>query len=138
MLLASLSIHFLGMLAVQAVYAHRVSRYRYLSVAQQAGLALLLFMMLLTHILEVVGWAAVLYFLGAIATFRDANYYVSVTYTTLGYGEGTLPVNWRFLAPMIAMSGLFAFGWTASVMFKIVTQDTATRHSPAGEPPAPR
>ena len=138
MLLASLSIHFLGMLAVQAVYARRVSQYRYLSVAQQAGLALLLFMMLITHILEVFGWAVVLYSLGAIATFRDANYYVSVTYTTLGYGEGTLPVNWRFLAPMIAMSGLFAFGWTASVMFRIVTQDTATRKSPVDESRASR
>jgi hypothetical protein len=124
MLIASLSIHFFGMLSVQAAYARRVSQRRYLSFAQQAGLALLVLMMLLTHIVEIVAWAALLYFLGAIAVFRDASYYVSVTYTTLGYGEGTLPLNWRFLAPMIAMSGLFAFGWTTGVMFRIVTQDT--------------
>lgn len=64
------------------------------------------------------------------------HFYVSVTYTTLGYGEGTLPLNGRFLAPMIAMSGLFAFGWTASVMFKIVPQDT--HGTPAANPPSSR
>ena len=138
MLLVSLTIHFLGMLSVQAVYAHRVSKRPYLSVARQAGLALLVLMMVLTHLLEIIAWAVALYFLGAIGNLRDANYYVSVTYTTLGYAEGTLPLNWRFLSPMIAMSGLFAFGWTTGVLFQIVTQDIAARNASAAEPPGRR
>ena len=134
MLLVSLSIHFFGMLTVQAVYVHRVSKRRYLSAAQQAGLASLLLLMLLTHIVEIVAWGTVLNGLGAIARFADAIYYVSVTYTTLGYGEGTLPANWRLMSPLIAMSGLFAFGWTTGVMFRIVTQDAATGAAAPGKP----
>ena len=57
---------------------------------------------------------------GGAAAFRDAYYYVAVTYTTLGYGENTLTPAWRILAPMMAMSGVFAFGWTTSVLFSIV------------------
>ena len=70
----------------------------------------------------IISWLVV----GAIATFRDAYYYVAVTYTTLGYAEGTLATPWRILAPMMAMSGVFAFGWTTSVLFAIVgTQNSA-------------
>ena len=65
-------------------------------------------------------WAGALITTGAVPLFRDAYYYVAVTYTTLGYAEGTLGPQWRILAPMMAMSGLFAFGWTISVLFSIV------------------
>ena len=74
--------------------------------------------MLVTHLVEIFMWSAVLIGIEAIAVFRDAFYYVAGTYTTLGYGEGTLPKAWRLLAPMIAISGLFAFGWTTGTLFQ--------------------
>ena len=33
-----------------------------------------------------------------------------------------LPDHWRLLGPMIAMSGLFTFGWTGSVLVSIMTE----------------
>ncbi len=33
----------------------------------------------------------------------------------------TLPDTWRLLGPIIAMSGLFTFGWTGSVLVSIMT-----------------
>jgi hypothetical protein len=59
---------------------------------------------------------------------------VSVTYTTLGYAEDTLSDNWRILAPLIAMAGLFAFGWTASVMFGIVSHLPAAAQTDEKKP----
>jgi hypothetical protein len=82
--------------------------------------------------------------------FRDAFYYVAGTYTTLGYGEGRLPHAWRLLAPMIAISGLFAFGWTTGVLFSPMSQASqihalrmaagmrrATPHADGERPPPP-
>ena len=42
------------------------------------------------------------------------------TYTTIGYGNFILPDGWKMLAPIIAMSGLFTFGWTGSVLVDLV------------------
>ena len=118
-LIASLMIHGAGMFWIQRRNLH-YARLPPLHIKREAKFSLLILFMLLTHLLEVLLWAGALNGAGAIPTFRDAYYYVAVTYTTLGYGEGTLTPQWRILAPMIAMSGLFAFGWTISVLFAII------------------
>jgi hypothetical protein len=82
-----------------------------------SGLVLLI---LTTHLAEMLLWGCTLVVVGAIPIFRDAYYYASVTYTTLGYGAEILPQGWRILAPMIAMSGFFAFGWTTGVLVNLV------------------
>jgi ion channel len=118
-LIASLMIHGVGMLFVQ-----RRSRAYHtlppLALRREAAFSLLILVLVFTHVIEVLLWAVALVATGAIPPFRDAYYYVAVTYTTLGYGEGTLPAQWRIFAPMMAMSGVFAFGWTTSVLFAVV------------------
>ena len=88
-------------------------------------------LMLCTHLFEVLLWAITLVLTDAVQDFRDAFYYSSVTYTTLGYEDIVLPHNWRLLAPMIAMSGVFAFGWTTGVIVNLVAQSNATMRKDA-------
>jgi hypothetical protein len=57
---------------------------------------------------------------GLIANWRAAGFFAANTYTTVGYGNFLLPDGWHMLAPIIAMSGLFTFGWTGSVLVEIV------------------
>ena len=118
MLILSLIIHGFGMLIVQR--SNRHFQELALGFRREAAFSLLILMLLLTHMVEMLMWASMLTWGGAIATFRNSYYYVAVTYTTLGYGEGTLSEPWRIMAPMMAMSGVFAFGWTTSVLFSIV------------------
>jgi hypothetical protein len=118
-LVTSLMIHGAGMFWIQRRNVH-YQRLPPLGLRREVAFSFLILLMLATHIVEVMLWSVALYGAGAVATFRDAYYYVAVTYTTLGYGEGTLTAPWRILAPMIAMSGVFAFGWTTSVLFSIV------------------
>jgi hypothetical protein len=126
-LLATLFIHGAGMNIVQWGFrrhrrSQRVSRLR-----NSAYFAVTILIMVVTHLSEIGLWTAALIGLGAIESLRDAYYYVAGTYTTLGYGEGTLPAQWRLMAPMIAISGLFAFGWTTSVLMNLVAQVNADR-----------
>jgi hypothetical protein len=126
-LLAALFLHGAGMNVVQ--WGFRRHRRRGLASRLRNGgfFAAMIFVMVVTHLSEIALWTAALIGVGAVASLRDAYYYVAGTYTTLGYGEGTLPAQWRLMAPMIAISGLFAFGWTTSVLMSLVAQGNADR-----------
>ncbi len=72
------------------------------------------------HLLETLLWTVPLLWLGILDNFRDAYYYVLEAYTTLGEGTLYLPDQWRLVGPVIAISGLFTFGWTASVLVYVM------------------
>ena len=135
-LLATLFIHGVGMYAVQRAFELRGTRiYR----SRDTGVGQLFFaativVMLATHLIEILVWAAVLVGLDAVPVFRDAFYYVAGTYTTLGYAEGMLPHAWRLLGPMIAISGLFAFGWTTGILVNLVAQAYRLRDEGPADP----
>ena len=75
----------------------------------------------LLHLVETLIWAVPLHLLGICPNLRDSYYYVLESYTTLGEGNVALPDRWRLIGPIIAMSGLFTFGWTGSVLVSIMT-----------------
>ncbi|PSJ52112.1 ion channel [Kumtagia ephedrae] len=74
------------------------------------------------HFAETLLWALPVSLLGLIPSMRDSYYYVLQSYTTLGEGTVSLPEQWRLIGPIIAMSGLFTFGWTASVLVSVMTE----------------
>jgi len=74
------------------------------------------------HFAETLIWAIPIYARGFIPSMRDSYYYVLESYTTLGEGNVSLPDRWRLLGPIIAISGLFTFGWTGSVLVSIMTE----------------
>ena len=61
--------------------------------------------------------------------------YVSlVTFTTLGYGDITLDLRWRWLSGIEAMNGILLFGWTTATLFWIVQKvasDIKRSHEPS-------
>lgn len=82
----------------------------------------------LTHVIETLLWAAPISASGLIRNFRDSYYFVLETYTTLGDASIELPAAWRLVGPLIAISGLFAFSWTGSVLVYVVGE-TGRRHA---------
>ena len=82
-----------------------------------SGMVLLL---LLLHLSEMAVWTVALVQLGLIPNWRVAAFFAANTYTTVGYGVFALPIQWAMLAPIIAMSGLFTFGWSGSVLVDLV------------------
>lgn len=78
------------------------------------------FMLLALHLAEIVVWAAALVYSGLVADWRSAGFFAGNTYTTVGYGAFVLPLGWHMLAPIMAISGLFTFGWSGSVLVDLV------------------
>jgi hypothetical protein len=83
-------------------------------------LASIILAMLVTHLVETGIWTTALVRSHLVTDWREAGYFAANTYTTLGYGDSILPEHWRMLAPIMAISGLFTFGWTGSVLVDVV------------------
>ena len=102
------------------------------------------FFLVAVHLTEIYIWSAALVLMDLVKDWSLAGFFAANTYTTVGYGVMVLPKEWRMLAPIIAMSGLFTFGWTGSVLVEIVRRCQAAKalalrarqHEPGDTPPA--
>ena len=66
------------------------------------------------HLVVTMMWAWQIWSSGLIPALRDSYYFVHENYTTPGDNTVSLPKAWRLIGPVITLSGLFNFGWTAS------------------------
>jgi Ion channel len=115
-------VHALG---IRAVNTHVVHRSQVLMARRNTWLVDFMMLgsvcqLLLLHVVEIVIWSAALAWSGVVPEWRVAGFFAGNTYTTIGYGTFVLPLRWGMLAPIIAMSGLFAFGWSCAVLVDIV------------------
>ena len=72
------------------------------------------------HLVVTLMWARPIWWSELIPGMRDSYYFVLENYTTLGDNSVSLPKAWRLIGPVIALSGLFNFGWTASVFVNML------------------
>ena len=79
-----------------------------------------IFQLLALHLFEIFIWSAALVSSGLIPDWHNAGFFAGNTYTTIGYGNFLLPPAWEMVAPIMAISGLFTFGWSGSVLVDYV------------------
>jgi hypothetical protein len=104
-------------------YLTRVERLRKNRSAWRADLLFtgMVIALLTLHLSEVVLWSAALVWGGIVPDWSKSAYFAANCYTALGE-PFSLPHEWRIVPPIIAMSGIFAFGWTASVFVNFVAR----------------
>jgi len=76
---------------------------------------------------EVVIWTAVLKYARLLPSWAGAASYAASCYTTLGDASVRPPTGWGMLGPIIAISGLFTFGWSGSVLVNVVGRTSLAR-----------
>lgn len=96
-------------------------------------------------------WATAFHLIGVFPTFEESLYFSLVTFTSLGFGDLLLPVEWRLLAGMAAANGLLNFGLLTALLVEAlrhvrlgqiegrrrVTPPAAPPAHKSGHPPAP-
>jgi len=65
-------------------------------------------------------WALAFWGIGAFEGLERALYFSMVSFTTLGFGDVTLPQNWRLLSGIIAANGLILFGLNTAFLIEIL------------------
>jgi hypothetical protein len=79
------------------------------------------FMMLGLHLGSVLLWSAAVVYGGVIPDWVEAARYAARSYTTIG-SDHDVAAEWHMLGPIIAISGMFTFAWTSSVLVDVVSQ----------------
>jgi len=79
----------------------------------------------LIHTFEIWTWAYAYFGTQAIASFQDALYFSTVTFSTVGYGDIIVGPQWRLLASMEAIDGFLLIGWSIAYLVS-----ASTRHGP--------
>lgn len=67
-------------------------------------------------------WALTFHALGIFDSFEPALYFALVCYTTLGFGDILLPVEWRLLAGLASANGLLSMGIYTALLVEVVRQ----------------
>jgi hypothetical protein len=71
--------------------------------------------------IQIMLWAALLWWTGQFDLPRDATYYSSSTFTTLGASHRILAAPYRVLEPLEATNGLLANGLNTAILFAIMS-----------------
>lgn len=61
-------------------------------------------------------WAIAFRVLGIFDTMEAALYFSMVSFTTLGFGDILLPIEWRLLGGMTAANGFLSFGLVTALL----------------------
>src|SRR6188768_2738469 len=71
------------------------------------------------HLLQILVWAFLYAWRGALPDFTTAAYFSAVTYTTTGYGDLVLPAEWRLVGGVEALTGILMCGLSTGMFFAI-------------------
>lgn len=77
---------------------------------------------ILLHVTEIMAWALVYTWRGAMPDLASAMYFSAVTYTTTGYGDVVLPQSWRLVGAVEALTGILMCGWSTGFFFAVLSR----------------
>jgi hypothetical protein len=86
--------------------------------------------MILLHLGEITLWGSFYVWRGAIDGLASALYFSAVTYTTTGYGDLVLPVEWRLVGAVEALTGILMSGLSTGFFFAAVSRVSTRALSP--------
>ena len=82
-------------------------------------------LLLFSGMFQMAGWAILFRLLGQFEDFETALYFSGITFTSLGYGDITLPKRVRILSAMEAADGLMMFGIISAVFMGTLQNSVA-------------
>ena len=77
---------------------------------------------LLQMAIGVWAWALTMIALGIFQSVETAVYFALVAFTTLGFGDILLPIEWRLLGGMAAINGLLNIGFVTAMLVEGLRQ----------------
>lgn len=109
-----------GFMGVAARFGRRTTRLPRRPVTKALAVIAVVMWFFLSICAQCWFWAMLLIGLGAIGGIEEALYFTTVTFTTLGYGDVVLGLDWRLLGAFAATNGTIIVGWTTAMIFVAV------------------
>ena len=74
----------------------------------------------LTLLADILLWALLLRALGLFSSLESSFYFSGITFTSVGYGDVTLPECWRLLGVGLGLNGVLMAGWSTALLMFLV------------------
>lgn len=122
--------HFFGLLLLTRVTGRAHNRLRpHKSAWRQASMILMvIFGIFALHTVQVWSYAVLYDVLGEFKTFEEALYFSTVSFSTLGFGDLTLGINWRVLGAIEAVNGLVLIAWSTAFLMGVTARLRVLEH----------
>lgn len=130
MVCATVVIHLCGLLLLMRLLRQRAHRFHtHDSVVGQGALILVVVLGIFAiHTTEIWLYALVFDLTGALPDFETALYFSTTNFSTLGYGDVTLPKDWRLFGSIEAANGLIMFGWSTAFLLSVIGRMRMLEH----------
>ena len=125
---------------IQAECTHRQRLDAWCAPRSRRRLLMILAMALLTALalwVEILLWALLYQGLGLFSGLEGSLYFSGITFTTVGYGDMTLPACWRLLSVAEAVTGVLMAGWSTAQLVYVVQRIITLRLEVEGRLPRP-
>jgi hypothetical protein len=83
--------------------------------------------LVLLHLVEIAVWALFYWWQRCLPDVESSFYFSGVTYTTVGYGDLVLPVEWRLLGSVEGLTGILMCGLSTGLFFAVVSKVLASQ-----------
>ena len=84
--------------------------------------------LLILHGIEIWLYAALYRGIGAIETLRDAVYFSTVTYASIGFSDAVVTPEWKLLGAIEGINGALLLGWSVAFFVTLMTRFMPARH----------
>lgn len=121
LVVATFTIHFVGLVALSALMRRRGHHPATLTtmVGQGASILSIVLTLFLLHAIEICVYAAAFRIVGAVETVETALYFSTSTFTTVGFGDIVLTPDWRLMAAAESMNGFLLIGWSTAFLVSV-------------------
>jgi hypothetical protein len=123
-------VHFVGLLVLLRLLAHRGHGFRVQHSTFGQGLLIIIVVLgiFAIHTVEIWFYALIFLAIGAIGDFETALYFSVVTFSSLGYGDIVLTPQWRIFGAIEAANGLIMIAWSTAFLLSLMTRLRALEH----------
>ncbi|MBU1345524.1 MAG: two pore domain potassium channel family protein [Alphaproteobacteria bacterium] len=80
------------------------------------------FGLLILHGLEIWFYAVVYRGIGAVETMRDAVYFSTITYASIGFSDSVIADQWKLLGAIEGINGALLLGWSIAFFVTLMTR----------------
>lgn len=123
-------IHTIGLVYIAERLVERRARLGAMKTTGHVAVALLVFAAVVTlHMIETAIWAVFYFWWELFPDFETAWYFSLTSYTTIGYGDVTLPQKWRLLGGIEGFSGVLLCGVSTAFILVVLNAMLTSRVS---------
>ncbi len=84
--------------------------------------------LLVLHGIEIWLYALVYRAIGAVETVRDAVYFSTIAYASIGFSDAAMAPEWKLLGALEGINGALLLGWSVAFFVTLMTRFLPARH----------